>query len=89
MDFGQTNVRCCPDPSPVFSVTRNGRDAKLDRVGAIRLIKPEIPIILFAEFSQFVSEKKAYNLGIRAFVMKPKIMSKIALTIRKSLKKEG
>lgn len=48
-------------------------------------IKPDIPIILCTGFSETVSAEKAKSLGIREFIMKPLIIDKLALTIRKAL----
>ena len=46
-------------------------------------IRPNIPIIISTGFSEKISEKKAKALGIKAFVMKPVIMDKLAVIIRK------
>jgi CheY-like chemotaxis protein len=51
-------------------------------------IKPEIPIILCSGFSELTDEKKARAMGIRAYVMKPLVMSDLAQTIRKVLEAE-
>ncbi len=51
-------------------------------------IKPEIPIILCSGFSELTDEKRARAMGIRAYVMKPLVMSDLAQTIRKVLKAE-
>ena len=48
-------------------------------------IRPEIPIILCTGHSKLVSEKKAKEMGIRAFVMKPLVMRNMAETVRKAL----
>jgi PAS domain S-box-containing protein len=48
-------------------------------------VKPEIPIILCSGFSEMTNEKKAKAMGIRAYVMKPLVMSDLAQTIRKVL----
>jgi len=46
-------------------------------------IRPDIPIILCTGFSVRMDEKKAMNMGIRAFVSKPILKREIAETIRK------
>jgi PAS domain S-box-containing protein len=48
-------------------------------------IRPDIPIILCTGYSSMISEHKARDLGIRAFVMKPADNLKLAQTIRKIL----
>jgi CheY-like chemotaxis protein len=45
-------------------------------------IRPEIPIILCTGFSARIDEKKALDMGIRAFVSKPILKREIAETIR-------
>jgi CheY-like chemotaxis protein len=46
-------------------------------------IRPDIPIILCTGHSSLIDEKKARQLGIAAYMMKPVAMSKIGKTIRK------
>ena len=48
-------------------------------------IRPDIPIILCTGFSEQIDEKKAEEMGIRAYVMKPVVMRGLAKTIRKVL----
>ena len=48
-------------------------------------IRPGIPIILCTGFSELITEDKAKAMGIREFVMKPIVMSKMAMTIRRVL----
>ena len=48
-------------------------------------IRPGIPIILCTGFSTRISDQKAYEMGIRGFVMKPFIMQDLAESIRKVL----
>ena len=48
-------------------------------------IRPGIPIILCTGYSERVSELTAKGIGIKAFVMKPIVMSDIAHTIREVL----
>jgi PAS domain S-box-containing protein len=45
-------------------------------------IRQDIPIILCSGFSQKMNKAKAQKMGIRAFVMKPLIMSELAQIIR-------
>ncbi|MFP3999315.1 MAG: ATP-binding protein, partial [Desulfobacterales bacterium] len=55
---------------------------------AIRLRK-DIPVILCTGFSEKISEQKAKNRGIRAFLMKPVLKRKMAVTIREVLNNCG
>jgi len=48
-------------------------------------IRPDIPIILCTGYSERITEKKAKEVGIREFVMKPIVMSEMAKTIRNVL----
>ena len=48
-------------------------------------IHPDIPVILCTGFSERITEKKAKEIGIRAFIMKPLVMQEFAVTIRKVL----
>ena len=48
-------------------------------------IRPKIPIILCTGHSGLVSEEKAEEIGIKAFVMKPLVMRSLAETVRKVL----
>ena len=48
-------------------------------------IRPDIPVILCTGHSRLVSEEKAKDIGIRAFVMKPLVMRNLAETVRKVL----
>jgi len=48
-------------------------------------IRPDIPVILCTGFSEQINEEKANGMGVRAFVMKPIVMSEMANTIRKVL----
>ena len=51
----------------------------------ILAVRPDIPIILCTGFSEVITEKKAKNLGIRAFIMKPFILQDLGRTVRKVL----
>ena len=44
--------------------------------------RPDLPVILCTGFSESISEEKAKNIGIRAFLMKPLILKDLAVTIR-------
>ncbi len=48
-------------------------------------IRPDIPVILCTGFSELINEEKAKNIGIRDFVMKPLVMRKIGIMIRRIL----
>ena len=51
-------------------------------------IRPDIPIIISTGHSALVDEKRAKELGLAAYVMKPISMREIATTIRKVLDKK-
>ena len=55
--------------------------------GNILAIRPDIPIILCTGYSEQITEKRARELGIQAFVMKPLVMRDLAATIREVLDK--
>ncbi len=48
-------------------------------------ISPDMPTILCTGFSEKISEKKAQELGIKAFVLKPLVKRDFAVTVRKVL----
>ena len=48
-------------------------------------IRPDIPIILCTGYSDQISEKKADQLGIKAFAYKPLELKRLSQTIRKAL----
>lgn len=52
-------------------------------------IRPDIPVILCTGFSETITEEKAKAMGIREYVMKPIVISRIANTIRKVLDEEA
>jgi len=58
-----------------------GKDLAME----LMAIRPDIPVILCTGFSEQIGEKRAKEIGIRAFVMKPIVMSQIANTIREVL----
>jgi PAS domain S-box-containing protein len=45
-------------------------------------IRPEIPIILSTGFSEQINEQKAKSIGIKAFLMKPLTLNRLAETLR-------
>ena len=45
-------------------------------------IRPDLPIILCTGYSERMTETRAREMGIRAFVMKPIIIQDLANTIR-------
>ena len=45
-------------------------------------IRPDVPVMLCTGFSAMIDEKKAMEMGIRAFIYKPILKRKIARTIR-------
>jgi CheY-like chemotaxis protein len=51
-------------------------------------IRNDIPIILCTGYSEHISEEKAKDLGIRAYVQKPLEMRQLAETIRRVLEKK-
>ena len=48
-------------------------------------IRPRMPIILCTGFSARISEKRAEEMGIRAFAMKPLLMRDLADVVRSVL----
>ena len=52
---------------------------------ALMTIRPNIPVILCTGHSRLVSEEKAKEIGLKAFVMKPLVMRNLAETVRKVL----
>ena len=48
-------------------------------------IRADIPVILCTGYSERISQVKAHEIGIKEFVLKPIIMSDMALTVRKVL----
>jgi signal transduction histidine kinase len=50
-------------------------------------IRPDIPVILCTGFSEAITEQKAKDIGVRAYIMKPYVLSEIAEIIRRILKK--
>jgi len=48
-------------------------------------IRADIPVILCTGYSERISQDKAHEIGIKEFVLKPIIMSDMAITVRKVL----
>jgi PAS domain S-box-containing protein len=48
----------------------------------ILTIRPDLPIILCTGYSERITEEAAEDLGIRGFVMKPVVISELALLLR-------
>ena len=51
----------------------------------LMVIRPDIPIILCTGFSEQINKRRAEEMGISAYVMKPIVMGQIANTIREVL----
>jgi CheY-like chemotaxis protein len=51
----------------------------------LKVIRPDVPIIICTGYSSLVDEEKAKEIGIGAIIMKPFVMREIATTIRKVL----
>ncbi len=48
-------------------------------------LRPDLPIILCTGFSEMITEDKAKQMGIKAFVLKPLVLREIAQTVRRVL----
>lgn len=51
----------------------------------IRIIRPDIPIILCTGFSELINKEKANALGIYKYLMKPVARKKLAIAVREVL----
>ncbi len=47
--------------------------------------RPDFPVILCTGFSEMINEEKAKSLGIKAYLMKPVLKSKLAASVRQAL----
>jgi CheY-like chemotaxis protein len=57
-----------------------------DRLAAeIMKTRPDMPVILYTGFSHKITEIKAKQHGIKAFLMKPLVLRDLASTVRKVL----
>ena len=54
----------------------------------LKIIRPDIPIILCTGFSDQIDEKEAFKIGINSFIHKPIISSEILTIIRQVLDKK-
>jgi PAS domain S-box-containing protein len=52
-------------------------------------LRPGLPVIICTGYSQTVDQKKAMQIGVKAFVMKPLLISELSAAVRKSLGKES
>ena len=52
-------------------------------------IRPGLPVIICTGYSQSIDERKAFEMGIRGFVMKPILINRIAVAIRTALAGEA
>lgn len=57
----------------------------LQLIMQIKMIRLDIPVIIFTGFSESIDRKKAHALGVHEFVMKPVVRSDIAGAIRRAL----
>lgn len=57
----------------------------IDLAGELLRIQPDLPVILCTGFSEKISKERARSLGIRAFLMKPVVMSELAEAVRSVL----
>ncbi len=75
--------RAEPDRYNLVITDMSMPDMAGDRL-AVELIKirPDIPILLCTGFSQTISEKKAYDMGIKGFLLKPLLIKDLAEKIR-------
>jgi PAS domain S-box-containing protein len=48
-------------------------------------IRPGLPVIICTGYSQSIDERRAAEMGIRGFVMKPILINSIAVAVRKAL----
>ena len=53
-----------------------------DLARELMTIRPDIPVIICTGFSEQIDERRAKEMGISAYVMKPIVMRQIASTIR-------
>ena len=49
------------------------------------IVRPGIPIVLCTGFSELMEEKKAKQLGVKGFLMKPFVMNNLAIVVRNIL----
>ncbi len=56
-----------------------------DLAKRIKALRPEMPIILCTGYSDMIDEKKAMEMGISRFIMKPLALYTVAETVRQVL----
>lgn len=57
----------------------------MELAGMLMALRPDVPIILCTGFSEQINEKKAKEIGIRGYVMKPYTSKSLGGVIRKAL----
>lgn len=57
----------------------------VELVREIFAIRPNFPVILCTGFSETMNEERAKELGVRDFIMKPMLVSQVALSVRRIL----
>lgn len=51
-------------------------------------IRPDIPVLMYTGFSEYITEDKARSLGIRQLILKPFEIEELVKNIRKELDKK-
>ncbi|MCP4577968.1 MAG: response regulator, partial [Deltaproteobacteria bacterium] len=75
-----------PDEFDLVATDMTMPDIPGDRLAAeIMKIRPKTPIVLCTGHSDRMNEEQAEEMGIRAYVMKPYLVSELAATIRRIL----
>ena len=59
-----------------------------DLAKEVMRIRPDIPVILCTGFTERITEEKAKDMGIRAFLMKPLSLRDVAESVRNALDKK-
>jgi DNA-binding NtrC family response regulator len=59
----------------------------LELINELHAIHNDIPVVLCTGFSDRITDKRADELNIKGFLMKPFILSDLSKTIRKALGK--
>ncbi|MGD8449530.1 MAG: hypothetical protein PVF36_09885 [Desulfobacterales bacterium] len=76
------NWNCEPNPGRTAG---SGNDSGDKLAGELIKIRPDIPIILSTGYSKKISDKRATEIQIKAFAMKPISKIELAKTVRKVL----
>ncbi|PKN04278.1 MAG: hybrid sensor histidine kinase/response regulator [Deltaproteobacteria bacterium HGW-Deltaproteobacteria-9] len=81
--------RACPDAYDlvITDMTMPGMTG-IDIATALMVIRTDIPIILCTGYSDLINADQAKEEGMRDFIMKPFVISKLAQSIRKVLEKK-